>query len=205
MYLLNALGRTLPLASGRSASVASRRRTVCAGLAGTALTITACGGQAASVVLPPKGHQPTVTPAALSGPAHTPKQAVAAAYRGYWRAYAAAMTAGNAARAKRILAPYNAPGGLPQLIKSLKVDWAAHDVAYGGAITHVKSVQITGTRAILHDCLDLSHFGALDKKSGRVVPTSFGLPDLDYYISLVLTAGRWKVSNMQPVEVPCKP
>ncbi len=66
-------------------------------------------------------------------------------------------------------------------------------------------MRITGRRALLHDCLDLSHFGVLDKRTGRVVPGSFGLPGQDYYVSLELSGGRWKVANMQPVEVPCSP
>jgi len=177
-----------------------------AGLASVALAATACGNQPANVPLPPKAGTASAAPAAaVTGPAATPAQAVAAAYRGYWQAYAGAMTAGSAGQAEPILAPYEAPAGMPQLIKTLKLVWAAHEIAYGGAVTHVKSVQITGTRAILNDCLDLSHFGAVDQATGRVVPESFGLPNLDYYVTLLRTGGRWRVSNMQPVEVPCKP
>jgi hypothetical protein len=175
------------------------------GLAGLALSVTGCGGQAASVTLPPKASGSAAAPVALAGPVHTPQQAVAAAYRGYWRAYAAAMSARKASRAEAILAPYEAPAGVPQLIKSLKAVWAAHDVADGGAVTHVKGVQITGRRAILHDCLDLSHFGVENQATGLVVSNSFGLANQDYYIDLVESGGRWRVSNMQIVEVPCEP
>jgi hypothetical protein len=176
-----------------------------AGLAGAALAATACGGQAANVALPHKAGTATAAPAALAAPARTPQQVVADAYRGYWLAYATAMTSGNAARARSILAPYQVPSGIPQLIRTLKLVWAAHEVAYGGAVTHVKSVQITGRKAILHDCLDLSQFGVLDQATGRVVPESFGQPNQDFYITLELSGGRWRVSNMQPVEVPCAP
>jgi hypothetical protein len=115
------------------------------------------------------------------------------------------MTASRPRQARRILTPYEAPSGMPTLIGSLRRVWAAHDVAYGGAITHVKSVHITGGSAMVHDCLDLSHFGVLDTATGRVVPDSFGLANLNYYVTLELSGGRWRVSNMQPVEVPCKP
>ena len=94
---------------------------------------------------------------------------------------------------------------MTQLLGNLQSIWAANDTAYGGAVVHVKGVQITGRRAILHDCLDLSHFGVLNRATGRVVPDSFGLPNRDYYISLVRSGGRWRVSNMEPVEVPCEP
>jgi hypothetical protein len=148
----------------------------------------------------------TAAPAALASSApRTPRQAVTAAYRGYWRAYAAAMSADSTARATAILAPYNAPSGMPLLIKNLKAIWKARDVAFGGAVTHVKSVRITGRRAILNDCLDLSHFGVSNQRTGRVVPNSFGPAYQDYYVTLLRSGGRWRVSNMQPVEVPCEP
>jgi hypothetical protein len=176
-----------------------------AGLTSVALAATGCGGPAASVALPGKAGTATAAPASLAGPAPTPRQAVAAAYSGYWRAYAAAMASLKPARATAILAPYATRSGIPQLVKTLQAVWAANDTAYGGAVTHVKGVRITGRRAILHDCLDLSHFGVLDRATGRIVPDSFGLPNQDYYISLVRSGGRWRVSNMQPVEVPCEP
>jgi hypothetical protein len=174
-------------------------------LASVTLVAAGCGSQSSSVPLPARASSTPTTPVALAGSAPTARQVVSAAYRGYWQAYAAAMTSANAVRARVIMAPYEAPATIPELIRSLKLVWAAHDIAYGGAVTHVKSVQITGRRALIHDCLDLSHFGVVDQRTGRVVPDSFGLPNLDYYVSLVLSGGRWRVSNMQPVEVPCTP
>jgi hypothetical protein len=175
-----------------------------AGLASVALTAAACGSQAANVALPTRASvsAAAAAPAALST-AQTPAQAAAAAYRAYWQAYAAAMTSANAAQARAILAPYLAAAGLPRLIGTLKLVWAAHDAAYGGAVTHVQSVEVSGRRAIVHDCLDLSQFGVTDLLTGRVLPNSFGRPNQDYYVTLLLSGGRWRVSNMQPVEVPC--
>lgn len=205
MFMRNDGKAPLSAAPNRQArrTLASAARPVLA-CAALAALLTACGGQAAPVPLPAKGSAPAA-PVAASLPPQTPQQAVTAAYEGYWQAYAEAMTSSNAARARAILAAYQAPSGMTRLIGSLQRVWAAHDVAYGGAVTHVKSVQITGERATLHDCLDLSHFGVLDKKTGRIVPGSFGLPTLDYYVLLVRSGGRWRVSNMQPVEVPCTP
>jgi hypothetical protein len=171
------------------------------------LAVAACGTtQAASVALPAKGSAAPAVPAvAPSAAAATPQQVVAADYAGYWQAYGQAMTAGNAASARAILAPYAAAGVIGRLVSSLHGVWAAHDEAYGAAQPHVLGVTITGTRALLHDCLDLSHFGVLDKATGRVVSGSFGLADRDYYVTLVQSGGRWLVSNMEPVEVPCQP
>jgi hypothetical protein len=160
------------------------------------------------VALPARASGRATVPAAAS-PAPsappTPEQVVAADYAGYWQAYGQAMTAGRVARARQLLAPYTAASVIPRLISSLRRVWAAHDQAYGGAQTHVLGIQITGPTALVHDCLDLSHFGVLDKDTGRVVPGSFGPADRDYYITLVLSGGRWLVSNMEPVEVSCRP
>jgi hypothetical protein len=191
-------------------SPASSLQTARAGLAAAcaalaALAAAACGGQAPTVSLPAKGGTAAPSPAVLTGPARTPVQAVTAAYQGYWQAYAAAMSSSRPGRARAILAPYSTPGGIATLIGSLRRVWRAGDVAYGGAVTHVRSVRVTGRSASVHDCLDLSHFGVLDKTTGQVVPNSFGLPDLNYYVTLELSGGRWRVSNMTPVEVPCTP
>jgi hypothetical protein len=130
---------------------------------------------------------------------------VQAAYFGYWQAYAQAMDAGNPAGARSALTPYTAPGTLGRLITALGKVWAAHEAADGAAMPHVLGVQITGARALLHDCLDLSHFGVVNKTTGLVVSDSFGLPNRNFYVTLLLVRGRWLVSNMEPVEVPCQP
>jgi hypothetical protein len=208
MFLRNA-GAFAPavraqLGIGSGSGPASPARLALA-LAPIALAVVACGTQQAPpVALPARASGRATVPAAPSSPPPTPEQVVAADYAGYWQAYGQAMTAGNAASARQLLAPYAAASTLGRLIVSLQRVWAAHDQAYGAAQPHVLGVQITGTRALLHDCLDLSHFGVLDKATGQVVSNSFGLPDRDYYITLVLSGGRWLVSNMEPVEVPCQ-
>ena len=170
------------------------------------LAVAACGStQAPGVALPAQGSASAAVPAVAPSAAATPQQVAAADYARYWQAYAGAMTAGNAASARSILAPYAAASTITRLLTSLRAVWAAHDEAYGAAQTHVLGVTITGTRALVHDCLDLSHLGVLDKATGRVVSGSFGLANRDYYVTLVLSGGHWRVSNMEPVEVPCQP
>jgi hypothetical protein len=168
--------------------------------------LAACGArQAPSVALPHRASAPLTVPAAPSTAPPTPQQVVESAYLGYWQAYAQAMDAGNPAGARSDLAPYTAPGTLARVVTSLRRVWAANEAADGAAMPHVLSVQITGPKALLHDCLDLSHFGVVNKTTGLVVSDSFGLPNRNYYITLVLSGGRWLVSNMEPVEVPCQP
>ncbi len=166
------------------------------------LAAVGCAAQA-RVALPGKFRPQAARPESLSNPKLTPRQQVIAAYTGYWRAYAEAMNAQSTARATAILTPYESPGDVALAVKADRKVWAAHEIAYGGAITHILSVARDGNRASLHDCLDLSHFGAQDVRTGRVVPDSFGLPHLNTYVTVVRSQGRWLVSNMEPVEVPC--
>lgn len=197
-------GRLRSSLAARSAPV--RWRPVPAGWVATALLLAmAAAGCAAraGVALPSQPRPQAVRPEPLSHPKLTPRQQVIAAYTGYWRAFAEAMSAQSAARATAILTPYESPSDVALIVKADRKVWAAHEIAYGGAVTHILSVARTGNRASLHDCLDLSHFGAEDARTGRVVPDSFGLPHLNTYVTVVRSQGRWLVSNMEPVEVPC--
>jgi hypothetical protein len=141
----------------------------------------------------------------LASPKLTARQQVIAAYTGYWQAYGAALSSQSAARARAILAPYDPPAALARAIEADRRVWAAHETVYGSAVPHILSVRITARHALLHDCLDLSHFGVQNTRTGRVVPQSIGLSRLNFYITLVRAGGRWLISNMQPVVVPCKP
>lgn len=181
-----------------------RRLPVTAAVAILTLTAAGCAGQSAAR-LPGKAH-PAAAVRSSSPPRSLPvRDQVTQAYQGYWRAYADAMGVRSVSRARAIMAPYDFPAALPQAMKYLRLVWAAHDVAAGGAVTHVLSVQVRGHRATLHDCLDLSQFGLRSTVTGQVVPGSFGGSRLDFYITLLLSAGRWRVSNMVQVEVPCAP
>jgi hypothetical protein len=166
-----------------------------------ALAVTGCAAQR-TVVLPAKSPQLTA-PTALSGQTLTARQQVIAAYTGYWQAYAAAMSSQNPARARAIMAPYEPASAIAQTIKADRRVWTAHETAYGSAVPHILGVRLAGNRALVHDCLDLSHFGAQNTRTGRVVPESFGLPHLNFYVTVIRAGGRWLVANMQPVEVPC--
>lgn len=169
------------------------------------LVMAAVGCAAQPSVALPRKSKALAEQGTLDSPKLTTRQQVMAAYTGYWQAFAAAMSSQNAAQAKAILTPYDAPSGISQVVTADRRVWAAHETAYGSAIPHIISVQVTGHRATLHDCLDLSHFGAQDVRTARVVPESFGRANLNFYIALVRSGGRWLVSNMIPVEVPCGP
>jgi hypothetical protein len=166
-----------------------------------ALAVAGCAGQA-SVRLPPRT---VARPPARLADQLGPRQQVMAAYAGYWQASDSAVNAGNARMARRILARYVPAAALPGLIAALRQDWDLHAVIDGNPVLHVLSVTVRKSRATVHDCVDLSHAGLKDARTGKVLPHSFGSARANYYASLVLRGGRWLVGNLVPVVAPCDP
>jgi hypothetical protein len=180
-------------------------RPACLGLLVTlTLAVTGCGGQQASVALPHKSAGPAALPAELADPSLSPQQQVVAAYTGYWQALGQALDTQNAGRARAILAAYAAPASIPSLIKGFETDWAQGEIQYGGPVSHILSVQITGGHAAVHDCADFSHAGVQSARTGQMIG-SLGNSRVNMISTLVRTRGRWLVSNQVPVVSPCVP
>jgi hypothetical protein len=167
--------------------------------------LTGCAGAAAgqaSVALPRKAAAPS--PARLAHQQGV-RQQILAAYAGYWAASDQALNTGSARRARQILGQYAPATALPAFIGAFRQDWARHAVTDGSPVLHVLSIQIRNGRATVHDCVDLSHAGLRNARTGRVFPRSFGSPRANYYTSLVRQGGGWLVSNVFPVVAPCEP
>jgi hypothetical protein len=195
----------LPAAHGLRRRVAKR----CLGpvylglLVTVTLAVTGCGQQT-PVALPHKSAGPAGLPAELADPPLSPQQQVAAAYTGYWQALGQALDTRNAGRARAILALYAASASIPSLINGFQTDWARGEIQYGGPVSHILSVQITGGHAAVHDCADFSHAGVQSAKTGQVIG-SLGNSRVNMISTLVRTRGRWLVSNQVPVVSPCVP
>jgi hypothetical protein len=207
MTSLDAARPPLLDAFGLSRRVADRpgRRTLLAwlgGLTALALAVAGCGGQA-SVGLPHKAAA-QAPPAAVAGAPQTPQDQVVAAYTGYWQALGQALDSQNPATARSILAPYAAPGMIPALISGFETDWSRGEVQYGGPVPHILSVRISGGRADVHDCADFSNAGVQSASTGQVIG-SLGNSRVNMISTLVLTRGRWLVSNQVPVVLSCVP
>jgi len=169
-----------------------------------AVAAAGCGRQH-PVALPPPAAGPA---SAASAPATSPptlRDQVISAYISYWQASGQAINAGRPSRARAILAPYVTADSLPSMIAVLQQDWQQHAVAYGSPVLHIRSVVIRQGTATVHDCIDLSHAGLRNARTGRVFPRSFGSPRANYYASLVRDGGRWLVSNVVPVVASCDP
>jgi len=186
--------------------VATRRAaSAClAGLAGLIFAVAGCGGQA-SVGLPRKAAAGApAAPVAAGDPQLTVRQQVIAAYTGYWQALGQALDTQNAARARAILAPYVPAASISSLVSGFEADWARGDTQYGSPVPHILSVQVRGGHAAVHDCADFSGAGLQDARTGQVVG-GLGQPNVNLISTLVLTRGRWLVSNQTPVVLSCAP
>jgi hypothetical protein len=180
---------------------AGARLALAAAAPALALAAAGCAGQA-SVPLPPKAAAVLRSPAQVADQV-SPRQQVMAAYAGYWQASDAAVNAGSAGPARRILAPYVPATAIPDLIAALRQDWDTHSVIDGNPVLHIVSVKVRQRRATVHDCVDLSHAGLKNARTGAVLPHSFGNARANYYANLVLRGGRWLVSNIVPVVASC--
>lgn len=164
------------------------------------IAVAGCGGQP-DVALPSKGG-PSAAAHDLTEQSSAREQ-VMAAYAGYWAATSAAVSAGSPAAARQQLAPYLTAAAISQVIAGLKPDWAQHAVSTGSPVSHILGVKITGARALVHDCVDLSQAGLAHARTGKPFPRSFGSAHANFYADLVLTRHHWLVSNLVPVVAPC--
>src|SRR5579875_2545588 len=170
-------------------------------LLAAALAAAGCGAGAAPVRLPRKP-----SPAQLAGgpAARLPvRQLVIAAYEGYWRATSDPLGSRDPARAPAIPSGYGPRPAVPGLIRGLRQLWRKDEIAYGSPQFHIMSVRLTGPgTAAVHDCIDLSHAGFQDSRTGVLVG---GLgPSHEYLITtLALVHGRWLVTGAVPVVRPC--
>jgi hypothetical protein len=171
-------------------------------LAGLASASTGCGGQPPAVL--PHKSAPLPVPAAVTAPRQTPRQQVVAAYTGYWQALGQALDTRNAGRAQAILEQYVPGASIPSLMRGFEADWAQGEIQYGSPVPHILSVRITGAAAAVHDCADFSNAGVQEARTGQVVG-SLGNSRVNLISTLVLTHGRWLVSNQVPVVSSCVP
>lgn len=168
---------------------------------GLIAAVAACGSSQAQVALPkkaPHARLARVTPASPSA-----RQLVIAAYEGYWQATNQAINSRDPVAAKSILTSYVPDSAISGLITGMKVLWQRGETAFGAPVFHIVSVKMTGTRtAAVHDCIDLSHTGFQNRKTGAIVG---GLGQArDYLITtLALEHGRWLVTGAIPVVQSC--
>jgi hypothetical protein len=182
-------------------SPAGRRLAMGVLFCGLVAALAACGSSQAQVTLPkttPRAQLARVVPASPSD-----RQLVVAAYEGYWQATNQAINSRDPVEARSILASYVPGSAISGLITGMKALWRRGEMAFGAPVFHIVTVKMTGARtAAVHDCIDLSHTGFQNRKTGVIVG---GLGQShDYLITtLALEHGRWLVTGAIPVVQSC--
>lgn len=172
-----------------------------AGLALVLAGLAGCGADAAVVRLPARPGHVRFTGATTSPPSR--RELVIAAYEGYWRATEEALASHNPARARTIMAGYVPRHVLGALVRGLKALWRQGEVGYGSPVFHIMSVKITrSATAAVHDCLDLSHAGFENQRTGQIVGVSGQSHDF-MITTLARQRGRWLVTGAMPVVQTC--
>jgi hypothetical protein len=181
--------------------------------AAAALTAVGCGGRPPASIKPvtpapgtslPVSAAPTASPRPRPGP-RTPRQAVLAVYRGYWRAIAKAQAERSPARARRILSPYLPAANIRSFISSQAATAARGQLPYGHAVPHVLAVDLAGATARVHDCVDLSHTGLMSARTRRPIAGTAGRHRLNLVTRLARAHGRWEVTGQTEMTQPCAP
>jgi len=175
------------------------------------VVLAACSS-GGNVNLPPKATPSSAAATSQPGsPSPSPtsaRQAVVAAYLGFWTAGSQAERAGNAAQARAILAPYVTASYLKYMISGMRPYWRRHEVAWGRNIEHIKKVSVvTSTNgskaAIVVDCQDASHSGLASARTGKVIRSTLGPRHANLYASMALVSGRWRVAHIMFVGNSC--
>lgn len=186
--------RGLAAAAGRGLTAAFLSCGLLAGLA-------ACGSSQAQVTLPKKSHAQLVKDA--PAPPST-RQIVITAYEGYWRATNQAIDSRDPKAARSVLAAYVPGSAVGGLVSGMQALWRRNETAFGAPVFHIVSVKLTGPHtAAVHDCIDLSHTGFQNRKTGEIVG-GIGQSH-DYLITTLANEhGRWLVTGAIPVVQACK-
>ena len=170
-------------------------------LCGLLAAVAACGSSQAQVTLPKKAREARLARVVPARPSQ--RQLVIAAYEGYWQATNQAINSRDSSSAKAILTSYVPRTAISGLITGMRVLWQRDESAFGAPVFHIVSVKMTSRRtAAVHDCIDLSHTGFQNRRTG-VIAGGLGQSH-DYLITtLALEHGRWLVTGAIPVVQSC--
>lgn len=128
---------------------------------------------------------------------------VVAAYEGYWHATSRALDSRSAVRARAIMARFVPVAAAAALVRRFALLWRNDEVAYGDPVLHIVRVVMTGPgTAAVRDCIDLTHSGLWNYRTGQVVD---GLGRAHDYLvtTLAREQGRWLVTGAYQVAASC--
>lgn len=169
--------------------------------AATALVLCACSGSGHRIdTVVPRGND-SPAPAPTASTVKTPRTVVAPAdavvTARYLEFNKVVNESGATSNADDPRLPAFATGAVLKTLRAkLAVRRQAGSHLYGSAVPHVQNVDVSGTSAIVRDCLDNSQTGLMDK-AGRKL--SVGRARQATMATLVRESGVWKVGAISTI------
>ena len=176
----------------------------------TALTLAllsgGCGGHDPRNTLPsntPVGGAPGSSAPSLSPSTATPKDAVVAAYTGFFSAVSQALQS-PPERTRTIVQGYASGSYLDFEIRQVVDHQARHLEPWGKAVVHVTDVELNQGTAKVHDCQDASNAGLADARTHQLVPQSRGTAHRNLIAEMTLGGdGRWRLTDLKQYRTAC--
>jgi len=165
---------------------------------------------AASVAILTAGPEPSRTASALpaGGPAKAEraeradaKAEVRARYAAY-RAAQPAMEASPAAKRPELVRPFLAEPARSRVLAGLAALDASGRRAYGTPASKVFAIDVTGDRAVLHDCRDERAAGQLEISTGRRL--TVGVANTHLVVRFARVGGQWLIIRFELGGEPCR-
>ena len=162
------------------------------------VTLSACSHDAGIQTIPLQTHEasPASPSPSLSQPSTSAVvgRVVTQRYLGFQRVVAESGATSNADDPR--LAEYAAGDVLKGLLGKLAVRRQAGTHLYGRPVPHVKSVTVSGDRAMVMDCLDNSATGLVDRSGKKL---SVGRDRQETTATLIRANDTWKVSAVTTI------
>jgi hypothetical protein len=162
-------------------------------------SLAACSDARGIETTPPRANpSPTVTATMTPSPVPPPdvaiERVVTQRYVDFQRVVAESGAKSDADDPR--LAEYATGAVLENLRGKLAVRQQAGTRLYGAPVPHVRDVSVSGERATVHDCLDNSATGLMDKAGNKL---SVGRDRQETTVTLVRTDDVWRVSEITTI------
>ncbi|MUN35371.1 hypothetical protein [Actinomadura litoris] len=167
------------------------------GALGTILMLSSCGSNEKAAALPSLT-RPTRMPA--STPSAHDEEEVKKAYTATISLLDHVDSLPIAVR-KQQLSQFMGEPQLSRVLGGIQKNQSENHASYGKIVTHIRSLEITGNSAILHDCQDSSRTGLLDVTSGKKI--NRGVKEERVKAHLSRDSGRWIVTDIATLGQGC--
>lgn len=174
---------------------------VAAFVVGLILT-SSCGNQGPKVTFPTMTPQTSVPAPSISG-TPTAEDAVRGAYLAFWDASERA-TQVPSDQVRSTLQKFSTGSYLGFQVRQILSARADNQEPWGKVIRHLGQVQVSGGKAMVHDCQDASGAALADSRTGKLIAGTRGPKQRNLIAYLVRGGdGQWRVYSLKQFKEPC--